>query len=154
VLSTIGLGGLAALGLAYWLTYEPAPAIRVRWRDDVTSARQAALERKYLLSNGRAPMGRSIAYDLLDTRRSNIEALVRDPDVADTHDIDRERYEIPFDKPYGERWMWVAHRMPGLRDARVRWALVVVLCAMAIAGRVRRSAVTPESGTARPVPAN
>lgn len=134
LLAAIGLGGLAVLGIAYWLTYEPAPSIRVRWRDDVTSERQAVLERRYQLSNGRAPQGRSLAYDLLDTRQSNIKALVLDPAVADTHDIDRESYEIPFERAYGERWMWVAHRIPVLRDAWVRWTLIVALAVMAIAG--------------------
>lgn len=125
MLSAIGRGGLAALGLAYWLTYEPAPAIRVRWRNEVTSERQAALERKYQLSNGRAPQGRSFAYDFLDIRRSNIEALVLDPNVADMNDIDRERFEIPFEATYGDSWMWVAHRTPVLRNVRIRWTLIV-----------------------------
>src|SRR5688500_11833455 len=140
VLSAIGLSGLAALGLSYWLTYEPAPAIRVRWRDDVTSARQAALERKYQLSNARAPQRRSIAYDLLDTRQKNIRALVLDPAVADTADVDREAFEVPFDRAYGDRWMWIAHRTPGLRDARVRWTLIVAFFAMAVAGLRSKSA--------------
>ena len=131
MLPTVGLAGLAALGIAYWLTLEPAPAIRVRWREDVTSDQQATLERKYLLSSARAPQGRSIAYDLLDTRRANIEALVLDPAAADTADIDRDAFEVPFDKPYGDRWMWVAHRTPVLRDARVRWTLIAALVAMA-----------------------
>ena len=134
VLAAIGLGGLAALALAYWLTVEPAPSIRVRWRDTVASEQQAALERRYLLSNPRAPIQRSIAYDLLDTRRRNIEALVRDPAVADTNDIDRNAFEVPFDTAYGERWMWVAHRTPGLRDERARWALIVLLAALGLAG--------------------
>ena len=134
VLSAVGFSGLAALAIAYWLTYEPAPAVRVRWRDDVTAEQQAALERKYLLSNGRAPMDRSIAYDLLDTRRSNIEALVHDPAVADTHDIDRENFQVPFEAAYGDRWMWVAHRTPVLRDVRIRWTLLAALGAAAIVG--------------------
>jgi len=141
VLAAIGLGGLAALAIAYWLTHEPAPSIRVRWRDEVTSERQAALERKYQLSNARAPQRRSIAYDLLDTRQQNIKALVLDPAVADTADIDRDCFQIPFEAAYGERWMWVAHRTPGLRDARVRWMLIVALAAMAIAGLRGGSAV-------------
>lgn len=134
LLAAVGLGGLAALALTYWLTYEPAPAVRVQWREDVTPAQQVTLERRYQLSNGRAPQDRSVAYDLLDTRRSNIEALVRDPAVADTNDIDRDAYDIPFDNSYGEIWMWAAHRTPVLRDARVRWTLIAVLLGMAIAG--------------------
>lgn len=139
VLAAIGLGGLAALGLAYWLTYEPAPAIRVRWADAVSSEQQAALERKYLLSNARGQQKRSVAYDLLDTRQKNIRALVLDRAVADTNDIDRDAYEIPFEGAYGESWMWVAHRTPVLRDGRVRWTLVVVLAAVVVAGLWRPS---------------
>lgn len=155
VLSAIGLSGLAALSLAYWLTYEPAPAVRVRWRETVTPQQQAGLERKYLLSNGRAPMadGRSIAYDLLDTRRSNVEALVRDPVVADTNDIDRDNYEVPFEAAYGDRWMWLAHRTPVLRDTRVRWALIAALLLMAICGRQRVRWARGQSGTTPQTPA-
>ena len=134
VLAAIGSAGLATLGVAYCLTYEPAPSIRVEWRDEVTSDRQAELERRYQLSNGRAPMGRSIAYDLLDTRQSNVKAIVLDPDVRGTNDIDRRRYVIPFDAAYGDRWMWVADRTPGLRDTRIRWTLILVMTAMAAAG--------------------
>ncbi len=133
-LSVIGVAGLAALGFAYWFTYEPAPSIRVRWRDDVTNQRQAALERKYLLVNGRAPSGRSIAYDLLDTRRENIKALVQDPEVRDTNDLDRHTFELPLDFAYGDSWMWVAHRTPVLRDTRARWTLIVILALMAVLG--------------------
>ena len=147
VLSVIGVAGLAALGLAYWFTYEPAPSIRVRWRDDVTSERQAALERKYLLVNGRAPAGRSIAYDLLDTRRANIKALVLDPDVLDMTDIDRDRFEVPYETPYGESWMWVADRIPLLRYAPVRWTLIVTLVVMVAAGRRRRARAMREGET-------
>lgn len=130
----MGLAGLALLGFAWWLTHEPAPSIRVRWRDDVSPEHQVAMERRYRLSNGRAPQGRSIAYDLLDTSRGNVEALVRDPDVADTQDVDRDRYAIPFDTAYGERWMWAADRMPGLRDPRIRYTVIIALAAMTLAG--------------------
>jgi len=143
-LSVIGVAGLAALGFAYWFTYEPAPSIRVRWQPAVTSERQAALERKYLLVNGRAPVGRSVAYDLLDTRHDNIKALVLDPDVLDMTDIDRDRFEAPFDLQYGDSWMWVADRTPVLRDTRARWTLVVILVVMAVLG------LLPGRGRQRP----
>lgn len=137
-LAAIGLAGLALLGFTWWLTREPAPSIRVRWRDDVSAERQVELERRYRLSNPRAPQNRSIAYDLLDTSHGNVEALVRDPEVADTQDVDRDEYEVPFDTAYGERWMWLADRTPGVRDSRVRWALIVALAAMTVAGVRRR----------------
>ena len=143
-----GSTGLASLAGAYWFTYEPAPAIRVLWQQDVSAPRQQELERRYLLSNRRAPHPdepRSLAYDLLDTRRSNIEALVKDPDVADTNDVDRQYFEIRLDRASGERWMWVAHRMPVLRDARIRWSLIVLLAAMVTFGV--RSVARAERGS-------
>ena len=51
---------------------------------------QASLERKYMLSNPQAPLNGSLAYDLLDTTHDNIAALLKDPAVADTNDIDDE----------------------------------------------------------------
>jgi hypothetical protein len=140
VLAIIGITGLASLAAAYWMTCEPAPSIRVSWRDGLSSSRQAELETKYLLSNGRAPHGRSIAYDLLDTRQTNVKAIVLDPDVAGTGDIDRDVYEVPFDTAYGDRWMWVAHRTPLLRNARIRWTLIITLAMMATAGLAGLSA--------------
>lgn len=140
-IGALGVAGLAVLGLTYWLTVEPAPRVRVLWRAGVTPARQAALERAYLLENGRdrLPEG-SIAYDLLDTSRSNLQALVQDPAVADTNDIDRNALVVPFDADYGAEWMWIAHRTPGIRDGRVRALLLAALAAMAAGGWARDGA--------------
>lgn len=130
-----GAAGLVLLGSACWLTYEPAPRVRVLWQDEVTPTQRAGLERRYLLLNGRdqLPEG-SIAYDLLDTSASNIKALVEDPAVADTNDIERHTFVVPFDVDYGGEWMWIAHRLPGLRHAWVRTILVIVLTMMAVGG--------------------
>ena len=134
-LGPIGVSGLALLGLAYWLTYEPAPRVRVLWRQDVTSEQQAALERKYLLLNGRDRFTEgTLAYDLLDTSRWNIRALVEDPAVADTHDIERDTYIVPLTTDRGGEGMWIAHRIPGLRDPPVRWAAIAILAVMAVVG--------------------
>lgn len=136
-LAGAGLGGLALMGLAYWLTLEPAPAIRVRWRDTLSAARQAELERRYLLAGGIAPMPeapRSLAYDLLDTSRHNIRNLVTDPDVADTNDLNRDEYFVrPNTKP-GERTMWVAYRIPGLRNPLILRASIAALVILAVIG--------------------
>ena len=131
----VGLGGLAILAFLYWFTYEPAPSIRVEWKRGTTPEVEAALERKYLLTNrrGQIPFG-SVAYDLLDTRSSNVRAIREDPNVFDTNDLDKDRYIVPPWVTSGERWMWVADRTPGLRDTRVRWTLFAVLVAMAVYG--------------------
>ena len=135
--AAIGITGLAALVFAYWFTYEPAPGIRVTWGPGVTLEQQAATERKFMLSNRRSPhpeQPRSLAYDLLDTRHANIEALLKDPAVADTNDIDDEWARVRLGTEYGDRWMWVAHRTPLLRYGWIRWTLIAVLTAMALFG--------------------
>jgi hypothetical protein len=83
----------------------------------VTPATRTQLERTFLLVNPVSHEGstRTFRYDLLDTSRSNIEALVTHPAVEDTDEIDRQNYAIPIDGPYGGRWMWVAHRIPIIR---------------------------------------
>ena len=104
---------------AYYLTYEPAPLVRVRWRDGVTAERRAELERQFLLVRPEPHEGRTISYDLLDTSRGNVEALLRTPEVEDTDHIDRAGSFVPFDAPYGESWMWIGHRTPVLRSLLV-----------------------------------
>ena len=131
----LGAIGLMLLGLAYALTHEPAPRIRVEWHPNLTGQQRIALEQKYMLVSARDVIAHgSIAYDLLDTSRANIKALTDDPAVLDTNDIDREASVIPFDTEYGLGWMWVAHRTVGLRDARVRSAVIVAFVTMAVGG--------------------
>ncbi|OFW02333.1 MAG: hypothetical protein A3I61_19450 [Acidobacteria bacterium RIFCSPLOWO2_02_FULL_68_18] len=136
-----GLIGLMLLGAAYLATLERVPRIRILWRDGVTAEQQAALEARYLLRNARdrLPEG-SLAYDLLDTSRANIRALVDDPAVTDSNDIDRDAYVVEPETDRGEAWMWVAYRVPGLRAAGVRWTLILLLSIAAVAG-LRREAV-------------
>lgn len=123
---------LALLWAAYYLTNEPSPAVKVRWREGLSAERRAELERRYLLvSREDAPEGWT-RYDLLDTRRSNIAALVHDPGVVATTDIDRESMTVPFDVEYGRTWVWAAHRTPGLRLADVRRVVIGGLAGLAL----------------------
>jgi hypothetical protein len=117
VATALALGIVVSVGATYYLTYEPAPSVRVRWRSDVTPSTRTELERTFLLVDPAAHEGstRIFQYDLLDTSQSNIEALVMHPAVEDTDEIDRHHYVVPADAPYGSRWMWVAHRIPLVR---------------------------------------
>lgn len=134
-IGAIGVAGLAALGATYWLTYEPAPRVRVLWANGVTPEQQALLEDKYLLRNGRDRLTEgSLAYDLLDTSRSNIQALVEDPAIADTNDIERHTFVVPFEVDYGGEWMWLAHRTPILRNPWIRTAVIAALALMTVGG--------------------
>jgi hypothetical protein len=98
-------------------------------------ARRTWLEWKYRLVDPGAPQGLSYAYLLKDTTRSNIRALVKDPAVADTGDIDREQFDIPWATEQESRqWMWVADRTPIIRRPLARWTLIAALAGMVVAG--------------------
>lgn len=115
---------LAVIAGTYWYTVEPAPAVKVRWRADVTDVHRQSLERRYRLVDPIASEGRTVTYNLLDTSTGNLEAIVGDPAVEDTGDIDRQRFAVAPDVPYGTRWMWVGDRLPVLRTPAVVPALV------------------------------
>ena len=143
---TIVAAAIAAVMLAvvagtYWYTVEPAPAVKVRWRADVTDVQRRSLERRYRLVDPIASEGRTVTYNLLDASTGNLEALVGDPAVEDTGDIDRQRFMLPPDFPYGTRWMWVGDRLPVLRTPGVVPALVAagaLALVAAVAREVRR----------------
>lgn len=145
--ASIGALVLLSLAAAYWLTYEPAPQIGITWRPGISEERRADLERRFLLVNPAFENDRRL-YDLLDTRQSNLKALIFEPDVADTDRISRSRYEVPFDIPYGQSWMWVAHRTPVLRipgavEVAAAAAVVSLVAGLVAETRRRRRAGTP-----------
>src|SRR5262245_29933068 len=127
---------LLTLAVTYHFTYEPAPRIAIRWAADIQPARRQRLERRFTLVSPASDRDR-IEYDLLDTSRANIEALVREPDVADTDRVSRGGFTVPLDVPYGTSWMWAANRIPVLRTPGVIPA-VVILCVAAIAAALAR----------------
>src|SRR5437773_766296 len=146
-----GVAGIFILAVSF---VQPAPGIRVRWRNDVTAERQAELEAKYRLANPAAPLAdapRSIAYRLLDTSPANVEALVKDPQVADTNDIDRKHFEPIAYRGIGEDWVAVLLRTLHLRDGRVQFGALLVFALVAAAGARR---VGAERRSARPEPAH
>jgi hypothetical protein len=120
---------LVAFGVAYWLTYEPAPVVGIVWRAGITPARRAALERRFLLVNP-VPAGKLLKYDLLDPSRENITALVNEADITDTESIDRREHALPIDFTYGKSWMWIRHRTPVLRIPGVVEGIVLVCVAV------------------------
>lgn len=142
-----------ALALGYYLTYEPAPEIRILWRAGLTPARRAELERQFLLVNPN-PFEDRLTYDLLDTSRKNLEALVNERDIHDTDNVDREGFTIPPQIPYGASWMWIGHRLPVLRTPGVVMRIVAtssfVLASIVAALFVSWRKASRPSGTAAP----
>jgi hypothetical protein len=122
---------LATLSGTYYFTREPAPEIRIRWRDGIEADRRAELEHQFRLVRP-APFEDRLTYDLLDVSRANVEALVNERDIQDTDRVDREHFAIPPDVPYGSSWMWAAHRLPLLRNPGVVEGIVAA-CAVVLA---------------------
>jgi hypothetical protein len=122
---------LIAFTVGYYLTYEPAPEIRILWRAGLDPERRAELEQRFLLVNA-TPFEDRLTYDLLDTRLENVEALVNERDIQDTDRVDRVGFTIPQDIPYGTSWMWVAHRLPVLRYPGLVQGIVLA-CAIVLA---------------------
>ena len=84
--------------------------INVRWSPATTPDVQHRLEQQYHLTYGERTEGRTFSYDLTDLSRNNIQAMVLDPYVEDTHYIHRTAYRIwrfaPRSKYHdgGEKW--------------------------------------------------
>lgn len=74
-------------------------AIHVRWAATVDDARRPQLERQYGLTAPEPTEGRTFAYALTDLSLANIRALVSDPAVEDTHEINRTAYRVGFFSP-------------------------------------------------------
>jgi hypothetical protein len=129
---------LALLGGAYYFTYEPAPHVTVRWREGATFDRRVDVERWFGLVRARDREGRTVSYDLVDTRPANIQELLEQPEVEAAGDIDETTYAVPADVPYGRGGMWIGDRLPEARAYRVV-PVVVALCGLVIAYAVAKA---------------
>jgi hypothetical protein len=138
VVTVVAVLLLTALGVAYYLTIEPSVRIGVWWGDGVTVEQRAKLERRFLLVNG-VRSETHFRYDLLDTRRENIESLVKEPNARDTESVSRTLFVAPPDIAYGQSWTWIAYRIPGLRAPGVVEALVMT-CLVMLTGGIGRLA--------------
>jgi hypothetical protein len=143
---------LAVLGAVYWYTVEPAPAVKVRWRDGVTAGQRAALQRRFRLVDPIAAEGRTITYNLLDTSRRNLQAIVAESAVEDTSEFDRIQLTLPADAPYGTRWTWLANRLPVTRLPGVM-AAVVTACLLVLGLSALRAVRARRLSASEPGPA-
>ena len=65
------------------------PEINVRWMPDLDADRRRVLEERFGLERRNEVAPTTWSYALTDGSRENITAIVRHPDVEDTHGIDR-----------------------------------------------------------------
>lgn len=108
--------------------------VYVRWSPVVDDAGRVEREDAYGLSRGEVRDGRTWGYYLTDSSRRNVQALVEDGAVEDTHLIDRAEFVVlsPADGPYARGPTWLAHTLDAL--ALVLAALAAVAVAAAVSG--------------------
>jgi hypothetical protein len=68
------------------------PVIHVRWKPAVTDAQRVALERQFRLKHSVHSDGTTWKYELADSSTANVQAIVHNEYVEDTHRLDRIRY--------------------------------------------------------------
>ena len=102
-LAVTGLVCLALAGTAYAvlrLTYGDRPVkVNVRWAATVDDAARLQLEQRYTLARPDPQGDRTFSYALTDRSLENISNLVRDPAVEDTHQIDRNKFQVESSAP-------------------------------------------------------
>ena len=80
----------------------PQPEINIRWVPGLDADRRRWLEERFGLETRNELAPTTWSYALTNVSRENITAIVRHPDVEDTHGIDRtetllaERYQAPI----------------------------------------------------------
>lgn len=120
---------LVGVSVAWYATWEAAPAVSVGWAEGLPAGHRRALERRFRLALPRQQddgFDNPVEYDLLDTRPANIRALIDQPEVADTGRIDRTGSRILANAPFGRGGTWIGDRIPVLRTYGVVPALIVV----------------------------
>jgi hypothetical protein len=115
--------------------------IHVRWQPSVDEGARRTLEQRFGLADGRRLDTTTWRYDLTDPRRQNIQALVGETMVADTHHLDRSTYAISPDAARTERRQRFGDGGPAMVRAadRAAVALLVLGFAMLVLPIARRS---------------
>ena len=145
VVLTLLLGLLT--GVTTWVrsrTLERAPEIHVRWAAGVGEESRGTLAERYLLEKPKDREGNTWTYNLLDTSRRNIQALVEDSEAADTHELDRDAFKVAETASRGDVDKWAVHQVRFLRRVPwlawptipVLWISTLLACVVAFLGRL------------------
>ena len=82
------------------VTYGDRPVqVNVRWAATVDDTARFQLEQRYTLARPDPKGDRTFSYALTDRSLENISDLVRDPAVEDTHQIDRNEFQVESSAP-------------------------------------------------------
>ena len=126
-----------ALPVAARLAAGPQGAdVHVEWRPSVDEPTRERLAVLYHLENPRKLSDTyTWRYDLVDLSRDNIRALVNDPAIGDTHEIDREGYTLAPTAPRTARRQRIGEwgdTIVGIADALAVELLVLAGFALAM----------------------
>ena len=78
-----------------WWERAPGFPIKVRWATELDASLRSEIELRYKLEDGRREDGRTWTYTLHDQRPENLRAIVLDPHIEDTANIDRTMTTTP-----------------------------------------------------------
>jgi hypothetical protein len=150
-LTTVGQCLLVALGLAWALFERPAPVINVLWHSAVTADQRHRLEQQFFLESGEETDG-SWRYVLGWPAASNVSAIVRHPDVRDTHHVNRSTFQLDGDIALSSARVWWVGPFRGTRGRTQFRYTVGTLAALTLigAGLARRSVQAPGRGEPNP----
>ena len=126
------------LVVVYQMTARPAPVVHVKWADDVSASSRAIYEVVFNLTNGERLEGRSWSYDVIDPSFRNLRALVTSPAVEDTHEINRDTFQISATAPKSAPGVWLWSAVPILGNPNALAIVVSALIGLSFLG-VRRA---------------
>jgi hypothetical protein len=94
--AAVALAGLAVLlAVGTRLLAGPRGAtINVRWQATIDESTRRVAEARLRLLDGRPIDAGTWRYDLIDPSGDNVRALVQDPAVADTHELNRQDFSV------------------------------------------------------------
>ena len=112
--------------LAVCYAVYPVPRINVRWSEDVTPTRRVELEAVHRLAEPQSLDERTWSYGLLDTSTGNIQGLVQDPAVEDTHLIDREAFALTESRPAPLSSLFLSLVVASIIGVLVAWLVALL----------------------------
>lgn len=129
---------LSALAPDHSPAMPPVP-VNVRWTTGLDAGARGDLEGRFSLGNPEPAGSPDVwVYTLGDTSRDNVRALISNPDVKDTHHIDRSSFEV--EQP-PKPWYRYPGRALSYTAAAGVWACGFVLPHLIVAAQRRRKAV-------------
>ena len=96
---TLGVLAITLPIAARGLYGAPGASVNIRWQSSVDAAERQRLETEWQLVDGEEVSPSTWRYDLTAPSEGRLRAIVTHAAVADTHDIDRQRYTVAPEAP-------------------------------------------------------